>query len=147
MPYVITSATWNPKSQTAHSSVTAGEFMGQTAHLACETDSSLIRAYLHAALDGLTKIENLMGKQPDTLIDVLIPDEQVADRFRGAGDSMTERLLAFDDRELWTRLVARKKDFKINFVSHPDEAASLRSLWLWQRDPSSSMPPGAMKRM
>jgi len=133
MNFIITAAALNPRSRTVHYSSTAGIFQGQTAHLASEANSSLLRGYLHATLDGLDKIENLIGKGTNIVIDVLIPDEVIAEKIRSASSSTFGRIKNFDNQDLWERLLARKKEFTLNVVSHPDEAADLDALWKWQK--------------
>jgi hypothetical protein len=132
MAYVVTAASFNPKTRTSHFSSTAGSFQGQVAHLASENKSSLLRGYLLAALNGLMKIQNLYGMGKGEIVELLIPDEQIAEQFRNPGAQVFSKLLHSDNEDLWAQIASRKKDFDIRVMSHPDEGEELAKIWLWQ---------------
>lgn len=141
MAFVITTSHQNPRTNAVHFSSTAGIFQGQVAHLGSEKESTLVRGFLLAAIIGLNKIKNLIGAGGE--VDLLVPDEVVAEKFRSAGTKMLGKFLRFDDEELWGQFVALKNEFKLAIFSYPDEATGLSNLWRWQRDPSL-MTPGVL---
>jgi len=133
MAFVITTARLNEATGRSFYSSNAGIFNNQITHHGDEEKSSLIRAFLLATLDGLAKIENLDGRGKGTVVELLIPDEQVAARMRDATPSTFSKILHFDDEELWKLFLQRKLDFDLRIFSHPDEGDEVLRLWKWQR--------------
>jgi len=133
MLYITTSASFNPETNTCFYSSTAGTCQGQIPHLGTEQNSSLVRGYLHSILDGLTKLENLRGKGNAEVVNLLIPDLEIAAKVRAASAGLFGKLINYDSKDLWQELIVRKKEFDLRIVSYPDEAADLTTLWQWQK--------------
>ena len=135
MPYVITTAAHNSKTHATHFASTAGAFMNQVAHLGSEPNSTLLRGYLLAAINGLNKLENLLGRGRGEAVELLIPDEEIAEQFRKAEAGVLSKILHCDNQEFWEKIIARKSDYNLKIVSHPDEGTELAALWRHQHPP------------
>lgn len=130
--YLITSAHLNPKTFTVHFSSTAGIFQGQVAHLGSEPKSTVVRGYLLAILNGFRAIENVVGKGRAELVEILVPDEKIAQQIRDLGPASISKTLASDNSDLWQAVLARKSDYTVQVISHPDESDAISKLWQWQ---------------
>ncbi len=133
MAFVITTARLNETTGRVFYTSNGGIFHGQTTHHGDEQQSSLIRGFLLATLDGLSKVENVDGKGKGTVVELLIPDEKVAARLRDATPSTFSKILHYDDEDLWKLFLQRKLDFNLRIISHPDEGDEVLRLWKWQR--------------
>ena len=133
MLYISTFATLNPETNTTFYNSAAGTCQGQIPHLGIEANSSLMRGYLHAVLDGLAKLENLRGTGHGEVVTLLIPDLDIAAKVRAASETLFGKLISYDNKDLWQQLLARKKQFNLHVVSFPDEATDLTTLWQWQK--------------
>jgi len=133
MAFVITTASLNKTTGRAFYSSNAGIFNNQITHHGDEEKSSIIRGYLLAALDGLSKIENIDGRGKGTIVELLIPDEKAAAKMRDATSQSFSKAFHFDDSDLWHRFLQRKQDFILKIISSPDEGDEVLRLWKWQR--------------
>jgi hypothetical protein len=134
--YIATTAHLNPKTFIVHFSSTAGIIHDQVAHLGSEEKSTLLRGYLLAAVDGFKKLENLYGREKGDLVELMIPDEKIAQQFRDLGPMSLSKTLHFDNADLWAKIRERKSDYLVRVISHVDESEALSRVWFLQRPAS-----------
>lgn len=117
-----------------HYTSLAGRQSNQQTHTGFEENSTVVRGHLLSITQGLRKIEDLYGLACFHLVDVLIGDIAIAEEFqtRISDEVVPEGC----DSELWDRLIARKPNFKLRFVTSPSESDHLKTIWAW-----SAVPP------
>jgi hypothetical protein len=130
--YLIATSHVSP-SKTVYYSSLAGKFAGQQTYTGSEVNSTLVRGYLHAILQGLKSITNGFGVKERHAIDVLVADAEIAEQL--AGKRSVSKVLHRDDDNLWKQLLAQKELLDLRFITSHEESKHVQTIWRWSSTP------------
>ena len=127
--YIQTSCFIDSNNNSFYSSI-SGMWANQTAVCGIEQKSTLTRGYLRACVDGLVRIESLFGDTCPKFLDILIPDDDIAQQFRS--QKKPSKILHGDNDELWNEYFRRSAGYSVRFVTKPSDSEHLTAILKWQ---------------